>query len=146
MKKVFDVPEVQAKFKDSKDNMFRLLYFLFVYNRNDDLHQYILSLLTVSDDVVIKLLDHRIKPPSEELRSDAIRFHKIRIIQELARYNSLPDLQSLITIITEKVFIKQVFINDEWNVNVLDSGKPPLSISIVYIQYDNNYLIIIYIQ
>ena len=124
VKKIFEIEKVRERFKDNYDLYFRLAYMLFVFNKNRDMTKYVLSLLKISPEIIIKTLDHRIKPPQQEVVSNNFRlqFHRERIIQQLVRYNSLQDLKFLIEIITEKEFIKQVFINDDYNINVLEQG------------------------
>ena len=106
----------------NKDDLFRLLFFLFTYNRNGDLFHYVLNLLKLSNDQVIKMLDHKVKPTQQDTSPGAIKYHRVRIIQEVVKYNSLDGLKRLIAIITEKVFLQQVFINDDYNSNVLEKG------------------------
>ena len=121
VKKVFEIEEVQQKFKET-DNVWRILYWLYAYNRNDDLCKYIISALNISNVDVIKMMDHKVKPPPQEYPKGAALYHRKRIIQQVVTSNQLQDLQRLIAIITEKVFIQQVFITDDWNVNVLEKG------------------------
>ena len=113
--------EVQEKFKDM-DNLYRLMYFLLAFNKNSDLCDYIISLLNTSNDLVIKILDHEVKPPQQQFSPGAIAFHRHRIIQDVVRFNSLNVLKKLIAMISPKVFIQQAFINDDYNCNVLESG------------------------
>ena len=100
----------------------RLFLFLFARNKNGDLINYILSLLSISSAGVIKILNHKVKDPHTAFGAGAYLFHRERIIQQLVRYNSLPDIKRLITIISQKVFIDQIFINDDSNTNGLESG------------------------
>ena len=68
------------------------------------------------------MLDHKITPPSQQFASNASMYHRLRIFQDVVRFNSFVHLQRLIQIVTEKVFIQQVFISDDWNCNVLEQG------------------------
>ena len=63
-KKIFNIKAVRDRILNDNDNLFRLLYHLFVYNQKKYLIDYIISVLSITRDKISMIFKHRCASPA----------------------------------------------------------------------------------
>eukprot|EP01083_Nonionella_stella_P078905 216203_1 len=121
-KSLFDMQEIRAFYK-SKNELFRLCYHLFVKNRNNDLTDYIMTLLSISADQVKEMMSYQYDEPQRDfLFKGAILYDEQQIISRTVRDNTFGALQKLKSIVGETMFVEHILRDDKLQINALEYG------------------------
>eukprot|EP01084_Bolivina_argentea_P082326 149065_1 len=122
VKHLFEMKEIKEKYKDNNDLIFRLCYFMFSLNKNKYLIDYLLSVLKITNEKVQQMTTYKYPKPTMKFgtKRNYITFHRYHLITQVIKHNKLAGLQKLVSIIGEKVFINNIFIDDDWNKNGLE--------------------------
>ena len=78
VKKLFDMKEVQARFKDNDQLQFRICQFLFAHNANPHLIEYVLSVLKMKKKRVVSLLNYKCPEADDDGYYDKFNIYKPR--------------------------------------------------------------------
>merc|ERR1712228_476332 len=114
VKYLFDMKEIQARYKNNGPLIFRLCFWLFVMNSNTDLTDYVLSALKISKEKLVQMLSYKC-PQQPAYQRGATAYHVFTIIGRVVRWGSFGHLQRLIAVIG-----KQAFIDNMFNLNGYD--------------------------
>merc|ERR1712228_378623 len=109
-----DMNEVRDRYKNNDPMTFRLSYWLFAFNSNSDLTDYVLSALQISKEKVVEMLSYKC-PKQPGYKQGANAYHKFTIINRVIYDGSFDHLQRLIDVIGKQAFIDNVFNLDGWN-------------------------------
>ena len=136
VKKLFDMKEIRDKFDfdadDNFDNLYRLLYHLFAYNRNEYLIDYMLSCLDLSADKLIKIMYHQCPAPTYTVTGGSVKYHRLPFIHGLVHESSsIKILKKLHEIIGDTEFITQVFRIDDYNHNAVEKAVKDHKLSMI---------------
>eukprot|EP01084_Bolivina_argentea_P244090 408992_1 len=116
IKDIFSMKHVEEIYKQNIDNEYRLMWWLFTFG-DVDMIDFILSKLSVSNQDIIKYLNHKYTTKS----IGHYQYHNLKIITGCAQRNtSMDSFKKLVSIIGEKLFIKYVFIADGYNKNAIE--------------------------
>merc|ERR1712228_199994 len=114
VKYLLDMKEVQARYKNNDQMIFRICFWLFVQNSNTDLTDYALSALKISKEKVVQMLSYKcLQQPG--YNRDATAYHLYTIIGRVIMWGSFCHLQRLIAVIGKRAFIDNMFNLDGWN-------------------------------
>merc|ERR1712087_852305 len=86
--------------------VFRLLIFLFAYNSNSHIIDYVLSALQISKEKVIAMLSYK----CPQLGGDTL-YHCYNILTAIAWTGTCDNLQRFVDSIGQQAFIENVFMN-----------------------------------
>merc|ERR1712228_13594 len=130
VKYLFDMKEVQNQYKNNDPMIFRICYWLFGYNSNSVLTDYVLSALQISKEKIIKMLSYQC-PKQPGYKQGANAYHLHTIIDCVILYGSFDHLQRLIGAIGELAFIVNVFHLDGWRGDAMYSAVRIKNIKII---------------
>merc|ERR1712228_1107224 len=114
VKYLLDMREVQARYKNNDQMIFRICFWLFVQNSNTDLTDYALSALKISKEKVVQMLSYKC-PKQPAYKKGAHTYHLFTIIGRVIMWGSFCHLQRLIAVIGKRAFIDNMFNLDGWN-------------------------------
>merc|ERR1712228_745937 len=114
VKHLMDMNEVRNRYKNSDPMIFRLCYWLFAFNSNSELTDYVLSALEISKEKIVEMLSYKC-PKQPGYTRNAHAYHMFTIINRLICLGSLDHLQRLIDVIGKQAFIDNVFNLNGWN-------------------------------
>merc|ERR1712228_286007 len=130
LKYLFDMNEVRNQYQNNDPMIFRLCYWLFVYNSNSDLTDYVLSTLEISKEKVVQMLSYKC-PKQPGYRRGAEEYHKYDIIGRTIFWGSFNHLQRLIAVIGKQAFIENALNVDGWNNDALNRAVLKKNMKIV---------------
>merc|ERR1712228_325028 len=108
VKYLFDMKNVQDRFKDNDALIFRLLIRLFAQNSNSHLTDYVLSILQITKEKVIEMLTYKYPEQGES----GVKYYKLNILTSVVNWGTFKHLQTFIAVIGQQVFIDNVFNTD----------------------------------
>merc|ERR1712228_733804 len=114
VKHLFDKKEVQDRYKNNDPMIHRLLLFLFVYNPNPDITDYVLPALQISKEKVIKMLSYKCPQQGGDTT-----YHKLNTLTGVVYAGTLDHLQRLVDFIGKQAFIDNVFNQDKYGGDVM---------------------------
>eukprot|EP01084_Bolivina_argentea_P082328 149067_1 len=122
VKNGFDMKEVRDLYNnnDKLDMFFRLFYFLFPYDENLDLIDYILNLFNISKDLLNKIARHQCATPKRKFACDAHVYHRYTLLARITRWATFAVLKKFASIVGDKNFSEIVFLNEDWNQNAFE--------------------------
>merc|ERR1712228_1075077 len=112
VKHLFDKQEVQDRYKNNEPLTFRLLIFLYVYNSNVHVTDYVLSTLQINKEKVIEMLSY-------QCPKGHILFDNYNILTAIVWGGTLDHLQQLIDFIGEDAFIDNAFNKDRFGKDIM---------------------------
>merc|ERR1712228_430507 len=112
-KHLLDMQEIQDRYKDNDQMIFRLCLQLFVKNSDTDFTDYVLSALQISKEKVVQMMSYRC-PLQPGYKSGAQVYHYFSIIGRVIFWGSFGHLQRLIAFIGKQAFIDNVFYLNGW--------------------------------
>merc|ERR1712228_30225 len=115
VKHLFDMSEVQNRYKNNIAMVFRLFIFLFAYNTNPHITDYVLSALAIDKEQVIKMVSYE----CPQLGTDE-GYHKFNILTAIAWTGAFENLRRFIKLIGEGAFIDNVFNVDKYECDVMN--------------------------
>ena len=122
-KKIFDIKEIREIVMNNDDNVFRLLYHLFLYNQNKYLIDYILSVLNITNEKISLIFDHKYPTPSSNLFTQKrIKYDKFTILGAVAYKGTVNIMEHLPSIISEDILCKNIFAKDAWGDNAIQGA------------------------
>merc|ERR1712228_846155 len=110
VKHLFDKKEVQDRYQNNDPMLHRLLIFLFAFNSNSHINDYVLSALDISKEKVIKMISYK----CPQLGRDTI-YHLMNVLTSVFGFGTFDRLQRFINFIGEQVFIDHMFNVDKLN-------------------------------
>merc|ERR1712228_8791 len=114
VKHLFDKKEVQDMYKNNDPMLFRLFIFLFSYNSNPHIIDYVLFALNITKEKVIKMLSYK----CSKLGRDT-QYYMMNILTAVAWTATFDHLQRLVAVIGEQAFIDNVFNRDKHGYDVM---------------------------
>merc|ERR1719384_2401150 len=108
---------VKERYKDNNDLIFRLCYFMFVWNKNKYIIDYLLSVLNLSKEKLHQMMSYKCSKPNP----NSLPYHKLGILDEVVNRSTFNALKTLVSFIGEQSFIDNIFINNDWNTLPLET-------------------------
>ena len=113
--------EMVDKISNNDDNLYRLLYHLFVYNQNTYLIDYIICVLNITTEKLAEIIEHKYPtPPDGKYISGRIDYDRMSIVTGIARYGTAHIMQYLKGIIGEDLLGKYIFVKDASGYKVIN--------------------------
>eukprot|EP01084_Bolivina_argentea_P001393 2568_1 len=121
VKRLFVLEEVR-KAHQNDDTLYRSLYYLFVFNRNKDLVDFMFASLKISKERFAELLFHRCPEPDANLEfmSNAIMHHRDYIMHDTIMRNRDYIFDKLMERMHQKTFIRNALQCDGNNINAVE--------------------------
>merc|ERR1712228_283512 len=126
VKHLFDKNEVRDRYKNNDPMIHRLLIFLFAFNSNSHIIDYVLSALQISKEKVIKMLSYK----CPQLGGDT-SYHEFNILTAIVGQGTFDHLQRLVGFIGEQAFIDNVFNRDKYDADVMSWAVDDKRIKII---------------
>merc|ERR1712228_989124 len=114
VKHLFDKNEVRDRYKNNDPMLHRLLIFLFAFNSNSHIIDYVLSALQISKEKVIKMLSYKCPKQGRDKL-----YHEFNILTAIIWAGTFEHLQRFIDFIGEQAFIDNVFNRDKYDADVM---------------------------
>merc|ERR1711971_994422 len=113
-----DMNEVRDRYRDNDPMIFRLCFWLFVFNTNSELNDYVLSTLEISKEKVVQMLSYRCQQ-QPDYKQGALQYHYYTLIGRVIFDASFDHLQRLIDVIGKQAFIDNAFNLDAWHYDAM---------------------------
>merc|ERR1712228_1149983 len=126
VKHLFDKKDIQNRYKNNDPMLHRLLIFLFAFNSNPHIIDYVLSALQISKEKVIKMLSYK----CPQLGGDT-SYHEFNIFTAIVWQGTFDHLQRLDDFIGEQAFIDNVFNRDKYDADVMSWAVDDKRIKII---------------
>merc|ERR1712228_490360 len=107
-KHLFDMKEIQDRYKNNDPMIFRMCFYLFTYNSNAHFTDYVLSALQISKEKIVQMLSYKC-PQQPGYKKGGIKYHQFTIIGRIISWGSFEHLQHLIEVIGEEAFADNAF-------------------------------------
>eukprot|EP01083_Nonionella_stella_P078903 216190_1 len=120
VKDVLSMKKVQEKYEKEANQFYRLLYWLFVYCKNEGLIDDILRTWKVSQSKIIEYLKYEYPKPTQEFSWRAHHYHRTNIIGRTITFNTVHGLKILISKIGEDAFVDAIFRIDSDDKNGIE--------------------------
>merc|ERR1712228_465948 len=114
VKHLFDKKEVKDRYQNNDPLLFRLFIFLFAYNLNCHINDYVLSALEITKEEVIKALSYK----CPQLGRDKT-YHNMNNLTAVIWTGTFDHLQRLIDFIGQQAFIDNAFNRDKYGYDVM---------------------------
>merc|ERR1712228_780092 len=115
VKHLFDKNEVQDRYKNNDPMIHRLLIFLFAYNSNSHIIDYVLSALKISKEKVIKMLSYKCPKIGRDKS-----YHTKNILTAIGWTGTCEHLRRLVDFIGEQAFIDNIFNQDKFDCDLIN--------------------------
>ena len=123
VKNLVNMTEVRDRYKDNDAMIFRLCYFLFVFNSNQELMQYVLSVLQITKEKVCETLSYKCpKQPGFTSDDGAHAYHMLNILVRVSYWGTFAHLERLVAFLGKEAFVENVFNLNGWNFDVMKSA------------------------
>merc|ERR1712228_319906 len=110
IKHLFDKKEVQDRYQNNDPMIHRLLIFLFAFNSNSHIIDYVLSALDIGKEKVIEMVSYK----CPKLGGDTL-YHNVNVLTSIFWTGTFDRLKRFINFIGEQVFIDHMFNVDKLN-------------------------------
>merc|ERR1712228_1157764 len=115
VKHLFDKQEVQDRLKNNDPMIHRLLIFLFAFNLNANITDYVLFALKISKEQVIKMLSYKCPQSGGDTT-----YHTKNILTAIGWTGTCEHLRRLVDFIGEQAFIDNVFNQDKYECDLMN--------------------------
>merc|ERR1712228_785507 len=114
VKHLFDKKEVHDRYENNDPMLHRLLIFLFAFNSNSHIIDYVLSALQINKEKVIEMISYK----CPKLGGDKM-YHPVNVLTAIIWIATSDHLQRLIDVVGEQAFIDNVFNRDKNDADVM---------------------------
>merc|ERR1712228_53875 len=115
VKHLFDKKEVQDRYKNNDPMIHRLFIFLFAFNSNVHVTDYVLSALKISKEKVIEMLSYICPQQGRDKQ-----YHKNNILTAIGWTGTCEHLRRLVDFIGEQAFIDNILNQDKYECDLMN--------------------------
>eukprot|EP01083_Nonionella_stella_P146996 463062_1 len=130
-----------------KQQIFRLLVWLFAMNTDMEFARYVLSEVDIPNETVRSMMTYQYPSPTKTFDKVTYHYHRYTIFGRTAEWSTFNALKTLVSIVGEKTFLAHALDVDDYDKNTLEraisNNKPKmvryiLSFEDIKKQYANN--------
>ena len=129
IKYLFSFKDIKEKYMNNDNNIFRLMIALYGTGEEEEMYDYILTELNITDGKLLQMINYKYIPDTNEKTkfesSDSWIFHRFSFFPRVARFVDSPiRLKRFIARVGKKVFIDNILNYNNWNQNALEVVAP----------------------
>merc|ERR1712232_363600 len=109
--------EIRDEYQDNDPMIFRLVCVLFVYNSDENLTKYVLSVLNIDKKKINQMLSYKCPKQSKADNQSASQYHRMNILCEVVWRSTFNHLKRMVSVVGIELIADNIFAKDGdgWN-------------------------------